>query len=88
MKLNVKAFALTCAVVWGFGIFVLAWWVIAWDGAGGTVPLLGRMYSGFTFSPLGSVIGFLWAFPDGLVLGALIAWLYNRLSTARPGTAA
>jgi hypothetical protein len=80
MKLNVKAFSLTCGVVWGLGIFVLAWWVIAFDGNGGAVPLLSLAYRGFTFTPIGSVIGLLWAFPDGLVLGALIAWLYNRLS--------
>jgi hypothetical protein len=80
MKLDVKAFALTCGVVWGLGIFVLAWWVILWNGSGGPVPLLGQMYRGFTFSPIGSFIGLAWAFPDGLVLGALVAWLYNRLS--------
>jgi hypothetical protein len=80
MKLNVKAFALTCALVWGFGIFVLAWWVIMLDGPSGAVPLLSLPYRGFTFTPAGSVIGFLWAFPDGFVLGALIAWLYNLLA--------
>ena len=82
MKLNVRAFALTCAVVWGLGVFVLAWWVIAWDGQSGKVPLLSLAYRGFTFTPVGSVIGLLWAFPDGFVLGALIAWLYNRLAVA------
>ena len=86
MKLNVKAFAFTCALVWGLGVFALAWWVIAFDGTGGSVPLLGLMYRGFTFTPMGSVIGLLWALPDGLILGALVAWLYNRLgaTTSRP----
>ena len=82
MKLNVRAFAFTCALVWGFGVFALAWWVIALDGSGGPVPLLGLMYRGFTFSPRGSLIGLLWALPDGFVLGALVAWIYNRLSGA------
>ena len=82
MKLNVKAFALTCGIVWGIGVFALAWWVIALDGAGGSVPLLSLMYRGFTFTPMGSVIGLLWALPDGFVLGALIAWIYNRFSGA------
>ena len=26
MKLDVKAFALTCSLIWGFGIFFLTWW--------------------------------------------------------------
>ena len=86
MKLNVRAFALACAVVWGIGVFLVAWWGILWNGPGGPVPLLGILYRGFTFSPLGSLIGLLWAFPDGLIIGALFAWLYNRLSGARrPG---
>lgn len=38
MKLNVKAFALTCALVWGLGLFALTWWIMAFDGlAGGAV---------------------------------------------------
>jgi hypothetical protein len=80
MKLNVKAFAVTCGLVWGLGIFVLAWWVIFWDGTGGAVPFLSLASRGFTFTPVGSVIGLLWAFPDGLILGALIAWIYDRQS--------
>ncbi len=82
MKLNVKAFAFTCALVWGIGVFALAWWVIVLDGRGGSVPLLGLMYRGFTFTPMGSVVGLLWALPDGFALGALVAWIYNRLSGA------
>jgi hypothetical protein len=88
MKLNVMAFAVTCALVWGLGVFALAWWVIAFDGTGGTVPLLGLMYRGFTFTPKGSVIGLAWALPDGLILGALVAAIYNRISGARTGSAA
>jgi hypothetical protein len=32
MKLNVKAFALTCGLVWGLGLFILTWWIIAFGG--------------------------------------------------------
>jgi hypothetical protein len=80
MELSVKAFAVTCGLVWGLGILVLAWWVNLWEGTGGAVPLLALAYRGFTFTPVGSFIGFLWAFPDGLILGALIAWIYDRQS--------
>ncbi|MFQ5670866.1 MAG: hypothetical protein ACE5HD_10180 [Acidobacteriota bacterium] len=31
-------------------------------------------------SPSGSLIGLAWALPDGLVGGALFAWLYNLLA--------
>jgi len=29
MKLNVLAFGLACGLVWGLGVFCLAWWVMA-----------------------------------------------------------
>jgi hypothetical protein len=79
MKLDVKAFALTCAFVWGIGLFALTWWIIAFDGATGEVTLIGRLYRGYNISAAGSLIGLVWAFFDGLVGGAVFSWLYNRL---------
>ncbi|MDH4088010.1 MAG: hypothetical protein OEV27_12365 [Nitrospira sp.] len=35
MKLDVKACALACGLIWGFGLFVLTWWIIAFDGLTG-----------------------------------------------------
>jgi hypothetical protein len=79
MKLDVKAFAITCAIIWGLGIFALTWWIIAFDGATGERTLIGLVYRGYTISPLGSLIGLVWGFFDALVGGAIFAWLYNRL---------
>jgi ammonia channel protein AmtB len=39
------------------------------------------VYLGFTVSPAGSFIGFVWAFVDGLIGGAIFSWLYNLIST-------
>jgi hypothetical protein len=77
MKLNVKAFALTCGIVWGFGLFALTWWVMAFDGATHEVTLIGQVYRGYNISPIGSVYGLLYGFFDALVGGAITAWLYN-----------
>jgi hypothetical protein len=82
-KFNVRAFAITCGVVRGLGVLVLASWVIVLDGQGGGVTLLSLMLRGFTFLPMGSVIGLLWALPDGSVIGALTASLYNRFGAER-----
>ncbi len=79
MKLDVKAFGLTCGIVWGLGVFFLTWWIIAFDGATGERTLLGQLYRGYSISPEGSVIGLLWAFFDGLIGGAIFAWLYNLI---------
>ncbi len=80
MKLNVKAFALTCGILWGFGLFVITWWIIAFDGASGDPTFIGRLYRGYAISPAGSFIGFVWALADGVVGGAIFAWLYNLLA--------
>ncbi len=85
MKLDVKAFALACALVWGFGLFALTWWIIAFDGATGEITVIGRLYRGYNISPVGSVIGLAWAFFDGLIGGAIFAWLYNRLAARLSG---
>jgi hypothetical protein len=85
MKLNIKAFALACGLMWGIGVFGLAWWIMMFEGATGEVPFLGHLYRGFNISPLGSVIGLIWAFFDGLIGGAIFAWLYNKLASACPG---
>ena len=88
MKLNVRAFALTCALVWGLGLFAIAWWIIATGGAAAGAGLLGRVYLGYATTPLGSVIGLAWGFVDGLIGGAIFAWLYNLLAARLGGSAA
>ncbi len=80
MKLNVKAFALTCGLVWGVALFLLTWWIIVFDGASGEATLIGNLYRGYSISPAGSFIGLAWAFGDGLVMGAVFAWLYNLVT--------
>ena len=84
MKLNVKAFALTCGLLWGLGVFLLTWWIMAFDGPTGEATLLGRVYRGYCITPLGSVIGLAWALADGLIGGAIFAWLYNLFVPGAP----
>jgi len=80
MKLNIKAFALACGIIWGLGLFCLTWWIIAFEGATGEPTLIGMLYRGYNISAMGSVIGMVWGFFDGLVGGLVFAWLYNRLT--------
>jgi len=80
MKLNVKAFAIACSILWGCAVFLVTWWVIVLEGASGNTTWLGQIYLGYNISPVGSVIGLLWGLVDGLIGGAVLAWLYNRFS--------
>ena len=83
MKFSIKSSALACGIFWGVGVFVATWWIIAFYGATREPTPLGLVYIGFDISPAGSVIGFAWAFVDGLICGAIFAWLYNMLTARR-----
>ena len=85
MKLNVKAFGLAFGLVWGFGLFLLTWWIMAFDGVTGEVTMIGRIYRGYSITPVGSMIGLGWGLLDGLVGGLIFAWLYNLLMTKDKG---
>ena len=77
MQLNIKAFALTCGILWGVGLFFLTWWLILLEGSSGDPTLIGRFYVGYNISPSGSIIGFLWGCADGVIGGLAFGWLYN-----------
>ena len=79
MKLNIKAFAIAVGLFWGLCLFLCTWWIIFLDGATGHATMLSAVYRGYNISPAGSFIGLVWGLADGLVGGAIFAWLYNCL---------
>jgi hypothetical protein len=89
MKLNLLAFALACGIIWGLMLFVVTWWIIAFDGATGDRTIIGLIYRGYNISFAGSFIGLIWALADGFIGGAIFAWFYNLLASrlARTETA-
>ena len=80
MKLNIKSFALTTGIFWGIGLFLITWWIIIFDGISEEPTLIALVYRGYNISPMGSFIGMIWALIDGLLGGAIFAWLYNFIS--------
>jgi len=84
VKLSVRAFALTCGIIWGLGLFFITWWIIFFDGATGDPTFISRIYRGYRISGTGSVIGLVWAFFDGLIGGAIFAWVYNLIAVRFP----
>ena len=77
MKLNVKAVGIAFGLIWGFGLFVLTWWIIAFEGQTGEQTIIGMVYRGYNISAMGSVIGLIWGFVDGLIGGLIFACQYN-----------
>ena len=88
MKLNTKAFTLTCGLLWGFGMFFMTWWVIAFDGVDTGPTFIAKLYRGYTITPSGSFIGLAWGLLDGSLGGFFLSWLYNRFILHRSGEAA
>jgi hypothetical protein len=77
MKLSVKGLALASGILWGLSLFIVTWWIILLDGSSMEPTFIGMIYRGYSITPLGSVFGLIWAFFDGLIGGAIFAWLYN-----------
>ena len=78
--LSIRSVALTTGIFGASAMFLLAWWLIIIGNAEGPTTLFERMYIGYSFTPLGSVIGAVWGFVDWGIAGAIFAWLYNLIN--------
>lgn len=77
-KLDIKAFALTCGVLWSGAAFVLGLFAFLFSWGVEWVDLLGKVYIGYKATFAGSFVGAVWAFVDGFIGGGIFAWLYNK----------
>jgi hypothetical protein len=78
--MSVRSVGLTVGIFGAASMFFLAWWLILTGNAEGPVTLFERIYIGYSFTPMGSVIGAAWGFVDFGIAGALFAWLYNLIN--------
>lgn len=84
MKLNVKAMAISLALIWGIlAMFLVGLANLIWPGYGQAfLDLMASVYPGYkataTFWQV--VVGMLYGAVDGAICGALFAWLYNRFA--------
>jgi hypothetical protein len=81
MKFNTKAFAIASGLIYGFVLFISVLWLMA-QGYSNQETLLSMVYPFLAISPLGSLLGLIYGFFDGVIIGALFAWLYNHLAKA------
>ncbi|MFV1958767.1 MAG: bacteriophage holin [Planctomycetota bacterium] len=86
MRLSVKALALAGGVLWA--ACVLAVGVahrFAPDYGTDFLKMVASIYPGYEVAGLKSVaVGTVYAFVDGFVGGAVLAWLYNLLAPKSP----
>jgi len=77
--MSIRAFALTAGIFGAASMFFLAWWLMLIGNDEGPTTLFERIYIGYSFTPMGSVIGAAWGFVDFTIAGAVAAWLYNKI---------
>jgi hypothetical protein len=81
MKLKPFALGVALGVVWG-GALCITTLVSVYTGYGRlfleTLPQ--SIYPGYCISLAGSFLCLIYGFLDGLVGGALIGWIYNRIA--------
>lgn len=79
----VVSFGLALGIV--SAVFIFAIGIASWLFGWGTfvVGMLSSLYIGYSPSFVGAISGAVWAFVDGLIGGALFAWVYNKLLRRR-----
>ena len=77
--MSIRALALTAGIFGAATMFFLAWWLILTGNAEGPPTLFERTQIGYSFTPMGSVVGAAWGFVDWGIAGAIFAWLYNKI---------
>jgi hypothetical protein len=83
MKLNVKAFSLTCGIISGIGFMLTTWWLLARHTPGELTSKFAVFFFGYSFTYIGSFVGLFWAFIYGLILGGIFSLLYNQIIGAK-----
>ena len=78
--ISIRACGLTTGIFGAVAMFLLSWWLILTGNAEGPTTLFERIYIGYSFTPLGSVIGAIWGFIDWGIAGIIFAWLYNLIN--------
>jgi len=83
MKINVKALAVASAILWGLAMLVMGLANLIWSGYGQQfLQTVSSVYFGYhaTRSIAEVIVGTLYGAVDGLVGGAVFAWLYNQFA--------
>ncbi len=80
MRLKPLSLGIAIGTVWGVSLFITTW-LSYYTGYGRLFlqTMAESIYPGYSITPLGSLLGLVYGFIDGLVSGALVAVIYNRL---------
>ncbi len=83
MKLSIKGLALASGILWGLAMLGMGLANLIWSGYGQQfLQTMASVYVGYhaTRSIVEVIAGTLHGAVDGLIGGAIFAWLYNRFA--------
>ncbi|HEV2397112.1 MAG TPA: bacteriophage holin [Candidatus Sulfotelmatobacter sp.] len=86
MKFSVKGLALASGILWGIAMLGTGLANLGWSSYGQQfLQMMASVYPGYHATrSIGEVIvGTLYGAVDGLIGGAVFAWLYNQFATPR-----
>ncbi|MGB8060804.1 MAG: bacteriophage holin [Candidatus Sulfotelmatobacter sp.] len=86
MKLSIKGLALASGILWGVSMLGMGLANLIWSGYSQQfLQTVASVYPGYhaTRSIAEIIVGTLYGAVDGLIAGAVFAWLYNQF--AKPG---
>jgi hypothetical protein len=85
-RLNGRACGVAGALVLGLGLFVATNVLVLQGGedVGAHLGLLRYYFPGYRVTFAGSLIGFVYAFVMGYILGRTVGWIYDRLVAGFP----
>ncbi len=81
MRLNVRAMAVAAGLLWGATLLLVGFAHQIWPGYGVVfLEIEASVWPGYTVGGIGSVfVGAFYALVDGMIGGAVFAWLYNLI---------
>ena len=93
LRLNTKVWGLVCGLLLGSAVFIATNWLVIKGGYIDTVTgeyvvgphlrLLSQFFIGYRVSFFGSIIGFLYGLAVGILGGAFIGFVYNKIVDLR-----
>lgn len=83
--LDAKVLGFTAGILCGLSLFIATNWLVVKGGeqVGRNLQLLSQYFIGYRVSFFGSIIGFFYGFAFGTLGGALVGWIYNRITLLR-----
>jgi len=77
MRLNLKALALSCGILWALCLFLVTLISLGTGYADALLEVVASVYPGYSVSALGLILGLIYGFVDGAIAALIFGSVYN-----------